>query len=160
MRQHDSTLELVFTDANLVTVPYDGSPITWRISAYVVCIQNDSVLLVRHKGEQYFDVPGGGIQIGEKISEGIVREALEEAGATVKIEKLLTVNEDLFYHAKHKTFHQTLQMYYVGTVLGGLGTPTEPQLEFFGWVPVMELAEYPMIPAVETAIQTALVASL
>lgn len=155
-----SFFDRVFRDANLKPVPYDGSPVSWRISAYAIVLRGDSILLVRHQGESFFDVPGGGVELGETVEDAIQREALEEVGARVTVGDQLWLGQDFFYHAKKHAFYQTVQLFYSATVEGELEKPTESRVEFYGWVPVADLAKYPVIPVVEEAIQRAMVASL
>ena len=56
---------VTFTDSNGEPVAYDGSEVTWRVSAYAVIVSNNQVLLVRGKDEKLFDVVGGGVEFGE-----------------------------------------------------------------------------------------------
>ncbi len=65
----NSLFNKIFTDANQRVVAYDGSPVTWRISAYVLIIKADQVLLIKNNHEELYNVVGGGIEIGETISQ-------------------------------------------------------------------------------------------
>ena len=58
----------------------------------VAVIIKDGKILLMHRiknGQQYFVFPGGGVEDGETIDAGIVREIKEEFGIDIKIEKLL-----------------------------------------------------------------------
>jgi 8-oxo-dGTP pyrophosphatase MutT (NUDIX family) len=123
-----STNHFNFINANLEPVPYDGSEVTWRISAYVLITKDAQLLLAKSRLEKFYDVLGGGIDIGETIEEALHREALEEGGAYINIGKLLFVAQDWFYHRKGN-FHQTLQLYYEAEVIGELDQPTDPDIE-------------------------------
>ncbi|MBP7774964.1 NUDIX domain-containing protein, partial [Candidatus Woesebacteria bacterium] len=66
-----------FSNANLEPVPYDGSEVTWRVSAYALIIRDGKLLLAKSKHEKFYDVIGGGVDIGETIEEALHREAAE-----------------------------------------------------------------------------------
>jgi len=57
----------------------------------VVIVENDKVALIKRIRDSsvYFVFPGGGIENGETPEEGAKREALEELGVEVKINKCL-----------------------------------------------------------------------
>jgi 8-oxo-dGTP pyrophosphatase MutT (NUDIX family) len=64
-----------------------------KISARGIIIKNDKVLLIyREKaGDKYYSIPGGKIEVGEKLEETVVREVLEETSINVKPLKYLGV---------------------------------------------------------------------
>lgn len=142
--------QLKFINANLEYVPYDGSEITWRISAYVLVVRDGKLLLAKNRLEKFYDVLGGGIDIGETIEDTLHREALEEGGAEISIGRLLFVSQDWFYHRKGK-FYQTLQLYYEAELIGDIGKPTDPDIEWTGFVPIDDVdAKYKL--AVSTSV--------
>ena len=63
-----------------------------------ITLNEDKVLLVRsqYKGEEFFLFPGGGIEFGETLEEGAIRETFEETGIKVKIKKLIHINEYIY----------------------------------------------------------------
>lgn len=127
-----------FVNANREPVPYDGSPITWRVSAYSLIVKEGQLLLAKSRLEKFYDVIGGGIEIGETIEETLHREALEEGGAHIKIGQLLFSTVDWFYHRKG-VFYQTLQLFYESELVGPLTQPTDPEIEWSGLVPFSEV---------------------
>lgn len=61
------------------------------VSAFIV--RNDRLLILKRADDETFlpgvwEVPGGGIDEGESIEEGVIRETLEEAGIHVTPQKL------------------------------------------------------------------------
>jgi len=68
------------------------------IRTATVTIKDGKVLLVNSKygKEEYYLFPGGGVEFDETVTEGAVRETLEETGIKVKIGKLLHVNEFIY----------------------------------------------------------------
>lgn len=49
----------------------------FRVSAKLAVIQDDKILVVQ-EGQGWFGLPGGGVDHGEEIVEGLVREISEE----------------------------------------------------------------------------------
>lgn len=141
-----------FIDANEDVVPYDGSPITWRIGAYVLVIKNDELLIVKSKRGKFYDVVGGGIEIGETIEEGLQREAMEEAGAKINIGELVSAKQGWFYHRKG-TFHQELQLFYIAELVEEMKTPTDPDIEKAIFVSLTSIDQYAFPPVVKNVIE-------
>jgi 8-oxo-dGTP pyrophosphatase MutT (NUDIX family) len=72
-----------FFDPHGAEVPLDGtSPLRWRLSAYVLAARDWKVLMVRQPpawGGRW-ELPGGGVEVGESLLEGAARECREETG--------------------------------------------------------------------------------
>jgi len=68
-----------------------------RIRVCGICIDNDQILLVRHKAvgpeNIFWSPPGGGMQFGENAHAALIREFQEETGLTVEVGEMLFVNE-------------------------------------------------------------------
>lgn len=65
-----------------------------RVGCYGLIINNDKIALIKKARGGYkglLDLPGGGIEHGEKPEETLVRELMEEAGVDVIDYKLLAV---------------------------------------------------------------------
>lgn len=54
--------------------------------------------MLRNKGNGRLWLPGGGVEIGEKIEDGLKREIDEEVGIKIKIGKLVLAKENFFYY--------------------------------------------------------------
>jgi 8-oxo-dGTP diphosphatase len=53
-----------------------------------IAIDGDRVLLVRRAGEPLagqWSIPGGALEVGESLAEGVARELLEETGVAVEV---------------------------------------------------------------------------
>jgi len=76
-----------------------GHRLRLRVSG--ICLQDDSILLVKHHalGEKgiLWAPPGGGLQLGETIEETLKRELMEETGLEVKMQFPLLINEYMQY---------------------------------------------------------------
>lgn len=67
-----------------------------RISAGVLALRNDQILLVRHFRPGIHDFwagPGGGVEGGEELHEAAEREAFEEAGVRVSTRAMAYIDE-------------------------------------------------------------------
>jgi ADP-ribose pyrophosphatase YjhB (NUDIX family) len=61
-----------------------------RLAAAVVIVQDGQVLLHRKKRSGVWSLPGGQVD-GESVAEAAVREALEETGLVVQLDRLIGV---------------------------------------------------------------------
>jgi ADP-ribose pyrophosphatase YjhB (NUDIX family) len=68
----------------------------WRIrrplliGVRALIVYDDAVLLIRHRhGKPRWALPGGGVERNERLAEAARREAHEETGAAVRVERLL-----------------------------------------------------------------------
>ena len=77
-------------------------------------------VLKRKDLQEYYTIPGGGLEEGETYEEGTKREIKEEFGIDVKVEKLL-------YEQESEKFNQ-IEKYYLCTYeKGKFGTGTGPE---------------------------------
>jgi len=91
----------------------------WRPSVYAIIIK-DNKLLVSPQFHGY-DLPGGGIELGELPEAALLREIKEETGIIASNPRLLTCQTSFFklpVSAKG-VFVQSLLMYYVCDSAGG-----------------------------------------
>lgn len=66
-----------------------------RVRPTALIIQDDAVLLIEYNeaGHLHYNLPGGGIEPGESVHEGLRRELREEAGIEIEIGPLAFVYE-------------------------------------------------------------------
>lgn len=71
-------------DSIIGEVTYPGNSrkdYLFRVALKAVVINNENkILLVKETGRDWWDIPGGGLDHGESIKEGLARELLEEVG--------------------------------------------------------------------------------
>jgi 8-oxo-dGTP diphosphatase len=135
---------VVFRDADKNIVEYDGSPILFRVSVYAVVVREGSVLIIKNRTERLFDIPGGGVEIGETIKDALKREALEEAGAVVEPRNLVDINESYFYSRSQDKYFQSIQLFYKADLIGELGQPIEADNIENKFVNLVDLENYPL----------------
>jgi ADP-ribose pyrophosphatase YjhB (NUDIX family) len=66
-----------------------------RVTARALIVANEAVLLVEFDDESglHYNLPGGGVDPGETIIEGLTREAKEEASVNIEVGPLVFVIE-------------------------------------------------------------------
>ena len=72
--------------------PYGGRATSLRFSA-TAFIRDSSgrVLLQRRSDNGYWNLPGGGLELGESVAQACVREVREETGLEVEVVRLIGV---------------------------------------------------------------------
>ena len=98
---------------------YPDRPI---IGVGAVIVSQGRVLLVRRateplKGE--WSVPGGVLELGEKLHDGVRREALEETGLEVEPHQVLEVFDSIFSDEQGRTQYHYVLIDYLCTVASG-----------------------------------------
>lgn len=92
------------------------------VGAGAVVHRGPRVLLVRRRyppNQGKWALPGGLVELGEKVEDAAVREVLEETGLTVKIEALLDVQTDLLKDAKSRIEYHYILVDYLANPTGG-----------------------------------------
>lgn len=95
--------------------------ITWRPSAYGIVLQKGRILL-SPQHDLGFDLPGGGIGIGEKFEEGVKREVKEETGIEVMVKRFITMRDNLFIwdpNGPDRSVCRSILLYYLCEPIGG-----------------------------------------
>ena len=87
-----------------------------------VVVQNGRVVLVRRAkaprmGE--WSIPGGMLELGETLRDGVAREIAEETGLQVKSEAVLDVFDSIVTDAAGKTQYHYVLVDYLCSVTGG-----------------------------------------
>ncbi|HEV2729094.1 MAG TPA: NUDIX hydrolase [Terriglobales bacterium] len=123
-----------------------------------IIVDDGRVLLVKRghaplAGE--WSVPGGVLELGETVREGVVREALEETGLTVETLELLGVFDRVVRDLDERTlYHYVLIDFLCQRVSGELcaaGDADEAR-----WFRAEELANLPLAKDTAAVIQSAL----
>lgn len=123
----------------------------YRISTKAIIIKNQRILLVCEEGDEWWSLPGGGVDYGETPEEALLRELSEELG--VEQQSLKTDNKIVFTT--------------MGTVVGGV-----PRANFYyrvevpaskitqtkhvrksGWFSIGELPNLYLSPSTDTIVE-------
>jgi 8-oxo-dGTP pyrophosphatase MutT (NUDIX family) len=79
------------------TKPVTRSELFHRVSAYAVIIENEKILLIKTHNHRYY-FPGGGVDVGEALSDAVKREAREELNADIQVGDLMYADDMIYYH--------------------------------------------------------------
>lgn len=122
---------------------------SFRLAAYAVCIENESVLLARYVspkgGGSHWTLPGGGVEHGEDPFDAVIREVSEETGCEAVVERLLGVDSRIIPAAERLVPdsgpHQNVGIFYQARIVGGQLRP-EPNGETAEsvWTPLPAVA--------------------
>ena len=91
-------------------------------------LKNKDGLFALHKIERddefgkytYYETPGGGVDKGESVEEGLIRECLEETGYKVEILEEIGIVDDYYsYISRHNLNH-----YFLAKIIEGDGKMT------------------------------------
>jgi 8-oxo-dGTP diphosphatase len=116
--------------------------------AAIVLLQDDKIALIERQraGLHYFTFPGGHVESGETPEQAAVREAGEELGLEVSIQRLLA---EIWWH-------DLPQYYYLVEAVGGqFGTGKGEEMQHPRpkkgtyrpiWMPVEDLLNLPVLP--------------
>lgn len=137
-----------------------------RVTARAVIVRDEAIVLSEYDDEQsgrHFNLPGGGVNEGEALSEAVQREVREETGMRVHVGRLLTVWE--YVPSKHENKYgtqHTIAFVFVCEPIDDImprlaHTPDSNQINA-RWVPWQELEQIPLIPDVAQHIQALLLA--
>jgi 8-oxo-dGTP diphosphatase len=126
-----------------------------RVRASALVIENDSILLVEFDDENglHYNLPGGGMESGETLSETAKREAREEASAEIEVGPVAFVYEyepvgnDFLYGERHSVsviFDCKLKAGSVPQL------SAQPDLNQTGvkWIPLAELSHVVLFPEI------------
>ena len=93
-------------------IEVDVSKLQWRPAAYGIVIKDNKILL--SKQVNGYDLPGGGINLGENPEQAVIREIKEETGINAKNPKLVDAGT-AFYKSwtKGEVYYQAIALYYV-----------------------------------------------
>lgn len=92
----------------------EGKTFSWRPSAYALIEKAKKILLIKGKQHGLWELPGGGINLGESIIDGLIREVLEETGykISVKANSLFYMDEKLFYAPDIDEYWQVIPLFF------------------------------------------------
>ena len=122
-----------------------------------VVISGGRALLVRRgkpplEGE--WSIPGGMLEIGETLIEGVQRELAEETGIEVRVAGLIEVFERISLDAAGRPQYHFVVLDYFCEAVRGEGRAGSDAIEV-AWATDAELAQYSLTPAATRVIRKA-----
>ncbi|MFQ3546513.1 NUDIX domain-containing protein [Halobacillus rhizosphaerae] len=130
-------------------VRFQAEGIKFNFRAAGILIEKNHVLLHKQKEDHYWALPGGGIELGERSRDAVVREFEEELGCTCHVKGLPWIAENFFTYKDiqmHEVgFYYVLEAeesYFREDSFHGL----EGERLVYRWVPLSAIYEYPVLP--------------
>jgi ADP-ribose pyrophosphatase len=114
----------------------------------VLIREDDRYLLIKRAAEPdagLWSIPGGLVEIGERGKEAAIREAEEETGLMVEIEKVLEVVDKIIRDKDSRIKYHFVIIDYLATPRGGSLSAMSDALEA-RWVKAHELPDYELTP--------------
>lgn len=131
-----------------------------RLGAYAVIVKDGEVLLARWTGGGFprWTLPGGGVDFGESIEDGALREITEETGYTAVLDGLLGVGSHHIAAEKRLSGSalplKGVQIIYEAHVSGGaLRDETAGSTDRAAWIPLAAVTGLERVPMVDFALE-------
>jgi 8-oxo-dGTP pyrophosphatase MutT (NUDIX family) len=112
-------VKLIFQDYLGQAVEYDGiSPIHWRVTVYALVRRDNQILMAQPVFAPRWELPGGAVEPGETLLEGVARECWEETGYhfTTSSFQPLSLTEAFYFERSTATYYHALITVLEGTV--------------------------------------------
>lgn len=136
---------IISTDVHGKEYNVELSELSWRPSCYGIVVHENKILLTKQYGK--YEIPGGGVDLGEHPDQAVIREIKEETGIDVANPKLIKHISSFFTHEHQgETQHrQSLLLFFVCDYIGGelsidgLTEDEKPVVEMAEWIPLADL---------------------
>jgi len=106
--------------------------------------EGDNYLLIKRAANPdkgLWSVPGGLVEVGERIEDAAIREAKEETCLDVKLVERLGVVDKIEYDESGQVFYHFIIIQYLAEIIGGEMCPMDDALEA-KWVTLDQLPEF------------------
>jgi len=123
-------------------------PVRPHVGVGILLVRDNSLLLIKRKYNPdagYWSIPGGHLDLGEKVQVAAEREAYEETGFKVKVTKLAGIIDKIMYDDNGKIeYHYVLLNYFVEQIDGRTDNPPNAQDDALDarFVPFTQLKDY------------------
>ncbi|SDR55073.1 NUDIX domain-containing protein [Paraburkholderia fungorum] len=135
-------------------IAFDLGTHRFQFRAAVVITRSDHVLLHQVEGQDFWCLPGGRVEPGERAEQTVIREMREEVGADIDVGKMLWTVENFFSHESRQ--HHEIGLYFAATLKAGSpmldlpgrhhGVEGSKRLEF-AWFPRVQVSSLDIRPA-------------
>lgn len=99
------------------TYQVGANELLFRPAVYGVIVKEGKILM--SKQWDGYDIPGGGIELGEPTEDALIREVKEETGLDIKMGKILHCDHSFFKLPFKGNYVHSIHMYYECQITGG-----------------------------------------
>ena len=127
------------------------------VAAAALIHDEGRLLLVKRKNEPskgLWSAPGGVVELGERIEDAVKREAREETGMEIEVDRLLTVIDQIIKDKDGSVRFHYVIVYYSGCPAGGT-LKASTDAEDTRWIPLGEVKSLPTSKAFMSLIEDA-----
>ncbi|HCU96032.1 MAG TPA: NUDIX hydrolase [Actinobacteria bacterium] len=112
------------------------------------------ILLIRRTDNDYWSIPGGGVEPGESVSQAVTREVREETGIDCEVSGLVGIysNPDRVAAYDDGEVRQEFSICFVTRMLGGTMATSRESSEV-RFVPAQDIPDYDMHPSIRLRVQ-------
>ena len=120
----------------------------------IVCDDHGRIVLVKRKDNALWALPGGGMELGESIEQGAVREVKEETGLDVEVDGLVGVYTNPHHVMAYDDgeVRQQFSLCFTTKLLGGELQFDEESTDIT-WASEADLASHPMHASMRLRVQ-------
>jgi len=125
---------------------YPKQPI---VSVGAVIIHEGKILLVRRGVEPrrgMWTIPGGAVELGERVQDALIREVREECGLEVEIDRILDVVDNIVLNSQRDIQFHYVVLDFLVQLKGGTLKPADDVADA-RWVPLNEAENYDLTPS-------------
>jgi 8-oxo-dGTP diphosphatase len=116
----------------------------FRPSVYAIVAHNNRLLLLNTKSTGTFSLPGGGVELRERLFDALAREVREEAGIEIDVGDLAFFKEEFFYYEPlNEAFHSFRFFYFCRPItldLHGDDQVVDDEVEKPRWIDIEGLS--------------------
>lgn len=119
-----------------------------RIRVSGILKKDNEILFVKHRkhGEEYYLLPGGGVDFGETFEIALKREFLEEVNLNVSVNKLCLISEGVDPKGEK---HIINLVFLVDYVSGEIVLPDEERIVGAEYLKISNLDQYTIYPNIK-----------
>lgn len=132
-----------------ICLKMESGRFNYRVGAIV--IDGGEILMVKNSGMPFYYTVGGRVKFGATAEESVLREAFEETGVWLEIDRLIFIHENFFtFDASEEFFHE-ISLFFLMKPNPQLKESRSKHMEDYGevehrWLPIDKLSDEPIYP--------------
>lgn len=119
-----------------------------RVRVAGILTRGNEILFVKHQknGEEYWLLPGGGVDYGETMERSLEREFSEECNLDIEVKELMFVSQGI---APDKSKHIINMFFHVNYISGDLKIGEEERLKEASYIDIADINNIILYPNVK-----------